>query len=127
MSSIHDEVIAKYYGCGLTIPTLLNGMHVLDLGSGSGRDCFVLSKLVGETGRVLGVDMTEEQVCNSFRIFSIKSLLQISVATKHIEYHTKAFGYATSNVEFKKGYIEELSKLGIQSNSFDIIVYVLHH
>jgi len=40
-------------------------MHILDLGSGSGQDCFVLSKLVGENGHVTGVDMTKEQVRNN--------------------------------------------------------------
>ena len=45
-------------------------MHVLDLGSGSGLDCFVLSKLVGEGGSVVGIDMTDEQV-------KAKSLAQI--------------------------------------------------
>lgn len=54
LSEIHDEVMAKYYGCGLTIPTTLNGLKVLDLGSGSGRDCYLISKLVGESGHVLG-------------------------------------------------------------------------
>ena len=44
-------------------PEALEGMHILDLGSGSGQDCFVLSKLVGENGHVTGVDMTKEQVC----------------------------------------------------------------
>ena len=52
----------RYYGCGLVIPEQLEGMGVLDLGSGSGQDCFILSKLVGETGSVTGVDMTDEQV-----------------------------------------------------------------
>ena len=37
-------------------------MSVLDFGSGAGRDCFVLSKLVGQDGFVTGVDMTDEQV-----------------------------------------------------------------
>ena len=37
-------------------------MSVLELGSGAGQDCFVLSKLVGEFGSVTGVDMTDEQV-----------------------------------------------------------------
>lgn len=40
----------------------MEGLNVLDLGSGAGRDCFVLSKLVGKDGFVTGVDMTEEQV-----------------------------------------------------------------
>ena len=61
LSQIHIDVVSKYYGCGLCIPEELDGMSVLDLGSGSGRDCYVLSALVGEKGRVVGVDMTEEQ------------------------------------------------------------------
>ncbi|MEP5943763.1 MAG: hypothetical protein ABJ356_04330, partial [Balneola sp.] len=50
LSQLHDETMSKYYGCGLTIPTNLEGLRVLDLGSGSGRDCYVASKLVGENG-----------------------------------------------------------------------------
>ena len=34
-SKVHNEVMAKYYGCGLIAPNTLNGAHVLDLGSGS--------------------------------------------------------------------------------------------
>ena len=63
LSMVHDEVVAKYYGCGIVVPSCLDDMHVVDLGSGSGRDCFALSKLVGENGSVVGIDMTEEQVC----------------------------------------------------------------
>ena len=55
--------MSRYYGCGLVIPEDLDGMDVLDLGSGAGQDCFVLSKLVGESGSVTGVDMTDELVC----------------------------------------------------------------
>jgi len=52
----------RYYGCGPAIPERLAACRVLDLGSGSGRDCFVLSQLVGEQGHVTGIDMTEGQV-----------------------------------------------------------------
>lgn len=52
----------RYYGCGLVIPAKVEGMKILDLGSGSGRDCFALSKLVGKDGFVTGIDMTDEQV-----------------------------------------------------------------
>ena len=45
-------------------PTAVEGVKVLDFGSGAGRDCYILSKLVGEDGFVIGVDMTEEQVCS---------------------------------------------------------------
>ena len=43
-------------------------MKVLDLGSGSGRDCFALSKLVGPNGHVTGIDMTDEQVGAPYRM-----------------------------------------------------------
>ena len=59
-AKIHPEVDARYYGCGLIAPQALEGCRVLDLGSGSGRDVYALSALVGETGFVEGVDMTPE-------------------------------------------------------------------
>ena len=62
LRNVHPEVLAKYYGCGLTIPDELDGLSVLDLGCGAGRDCYLLSQLVGEQGRVVGVDMTKEQI-----------------------------------------------------------------
>ena len=62
LTKINDEVVSRYYGCGLTIPSELAGLSVLDLGSGSGRDCYILSQLVGREGRVTGVDMTDEQL-----------------------------------------------------------------
>ena len=52
----------RYYGCGLVFPPKLEGCRVLDLGSGSGRDVYILSSLVGNEGYVFGVDMTKEQV-----------------------------------------------------------------
>ncbi len=107
LSQVHDEVMMRYYGCGLVVPQQLEGAKILDLGCGAGRDCYVLSKLVGENGYVVGVDMTDEQ---------------LEVANKYIEYHTKEFGYNSSNVEFKKGYIEKLDELGLEEGSFDIIV-----
>ena len=107
LSNIHDEVMAKYYGCGLAIPAELEGLRVLDLGSGSGRDCYILSQLVGQEGEVIGVDMTDEQ---------------LDVANKHIDYHTEKFGYKYANTKFIKGNIEELEKLDLEPNSFDLII-----
>ncbi len=107
MANIHPEVSARYYGCGLVRPQLLEGMRILDLGSGSGRDCYLLAQLVGENGYVLGVDMTDEQ---------------LEVAERHLEWHRERFGYVRSNVEFRKGYIERLDELGLEDESFDIIV-----
>lgn len=107
LANIHPEVLAKYYGCGLTIPRELGGLSVLDLGSGSGRDCYALAQLVGPAGRVVGVDMTDEQ---------------LAVADRHQEFHRLAFGYEHSNVEFRKGDIERLDAAGLGDSSFDLIV-----
>jgi arsenite methyltransferase len=107
LKEIHPDVIAKFYGCGSPIPPELTGKTVLDLGSGSGRDCFILSKLVGPTGRVIGVDMTPEQ---------------LDVARRHLGYHMEKFGYAQPNIAFLEGYIEDLESLGIGNDSVDVVV-----
>ncbi len=107
LAQVHDEVQAKYYGCGLTIPSHLDGLRILDLGSGSGRDCYIAGKLVGENGHVIGVDMTDNQ---------------LAVANKYIEHHREVFGYQKSNVAFVKGNIEALDALNLEPNSFDLII-----
>lgn len=107
LEMIDDEIKDRFYGCGSPIPPLLEGMTVLDLGCGTGRDVYVMSKLVGETGRVIGVDMTPEQ---------------ISVAISHIEDQTQRFGYSEPNVEFLQGYMEDLRALGIEDESIDVVV-----
>ena len=54
IKQIPQEVTEKFYGCGNPIPLGIDGLRVLDLGSGSGRDCYVAAKLVGEKGSVIG-------------------------------------------------------------------------
>ncbi|MCF6204695.1 MAG: methyltransferase domain-containing protein [Methylococcaceae bacterium] len=107
LADIHPEVVERYYGCGSPLPVALEGCTVLDLGCGSGRDCYLLSRLVGESGKVIGVDMTEEQ---------------LAVAIRHREWHADRYGYTQSNVEFVQGYIEDLASAGIADNSIDIVV-----
>lgn len=107
LAAIHDEVHAKYYGCGLVLPESIVGLRVLDLGSGAGRDCYAMSALVGETGSVIGVDMTEQQ---------------LDVARRHIDYHREKFGFKQSNITFLQGELEHLDKLDIPDNSIDLIV-----
>lgn len=107
LSQIHSEVLEKYYGCGLTIPTTLESLNVLDLGSGSGRDCYLLSKLVGENGFVTGIDMTEEQ---------------LEIANRHIDYHMEKFQYNNRNIKFIKAEIENLDQTQIAKSSIDLIV-----
>lgn len=105
IANIDPDVTSKYYGCGLVVPDCLLGKSVLDLGCGSGRDCYILAQLVGENGSVVGVDMTKEQ---------------LEVARRNEEKHAKKFGYKTKNTKFLEGYLEELDFL--PSNSFDVIV-----
>ena len=104
---IHPEVSGHYYGCGLIIPQSIEGLKILDLGSGSGMDVYTLSAMVGEQGHIAGVDMTDEQ---------------LAIAERHRDYHADAFGYSKSNVEFHKGYLEQLDELNLEPGSFDLIV-----
>ncbi|MFT6152831.1 MAG: SAM-dependent methyltransferase [Bermanella sp.] len=107
LSKVHDEVMIRYYGCGLVTPEQMKGLKVLDLGCGAGRDVYALSAMVGETGLVVGLDMTPEQ---------------LAVAEQYKEYHADVFGFSKSNVEFVNGNIDELQKLEYEDGYFDIIV-----
>ncbi|WP_085298219.1 methyltransferase domain-containing protein [Cognaticolwellia mytili] len=107
LANIHDEVMARYYGCGLVTPELLKDCDVLDLGCGAGRDCYAIAQMVGEYGSVTGVDMTDEQ---------------LAVANRHVEYHREKFGYKKANTQFLKGYIEKLDELNISDNSIDVVI-----
>ncbi|MEZ4750310.1 MAG: methyltransferase domain-containing protein [Bdellovibrionota bacterium] len=106
-AQIHPEVRERFYGCGAPFPAELRGATVLDLGCGTGRDCYLLSQLVGESGKVIGVDMTPSQ---------------LEIARRHEVYHQEKFGYARSNVQFLEGYIEDLKSLGIEDSSVDVVV-----
>ncbi len=107
LSKVHEKVLTRYYGCGLVLPEQLEGLTILDLGCGAGRDVYALSALVGESGKVVGVDMTDEQ---------------LAVATEYQDFHAEAFGFAKSNVEFMKGDIERLDELDLDENQFDLII-----
>lgn len=106
IKQIHPDVLAKYYGCGFCTPDLLDGMTVLDLGCGAGRDVYIASQLVGPNGRVIGVDMTEEQ---------------LATAREFQSYHAEKFGF--DNVEFHNGLIEKLDAIeSLKDGSVDIII-----
>ena len=87
-------------GCGnpTGMGEIKEGDVVLDLGSGAGFDCFLAAKKVGETGRVIGVDMTEEMI-------------------EKAKVNAKKYGY--KNVEFRLGDIE---KLPVDNNSIDVVI-----
>ena len=108
IKNINEEVLSKFYGCGSPIPLELKEKTVLDLGCGTGKDCYTISQLVGENGKVIGIDITNQQ---------------LEIALKHLGYHTKKFGYQKSNIEFKKSLMEDLaSTAGIADNSIDVVI-----
>ncbi len=107
MPYIADEIKEKFYGCGSPIPPAIKGCTVLDLGCGTGRDVYIASKLTGPEGYVIGIDMTEEQ---------------LEVARRHIDLQMERFGYERPNVDFRKGYIEDLESAGIEDESVDIVI-----
>jgi SAM-dependent methyltransferase len=87
-------------GCGnpRAIASLNTGESVLDLGSGAGFDCFLAAQEVGETGRVIGVDMTPEMVEKA---------------------RENADENGSGNVEFRLGEIEHLP---VADGSVDVII-----
>ncbi|MHC4575402.1 MAG: methyltransferase domain-containing protein [Planctomycetota bacterium] len=84
---ISDEVKAKYYGCGSPIPLCIEGLKILDLGCGTGRDCYIMSKLAGPNGFVSGIDMTENQIAGSpdhrLRLRQTKRQIHLRLHRKH--------------------------------------------
>jgi SAM-dependent methyltransferase len=107
LSLLPDEVLTKFYGCGSPIPPALAGCTVLDLGCGTGRDAFVAAALAGPTGRVIGVDMTPEQ---------------IDVAQRHREAVARSLGHDAPTTDFRLGVIEDLEAVGIEDESVDVVI-----
>lgn len=89
---IPAEVIEKDYGCGDPSKHLHPGETVLDLGSGTGKICFIASQVVGAQGKVIGVDMTDNM---------------LEVARRNAPIVAERVGYA--NVGFRKGRIQDLA------------------
>ncbi|KAJ2403008.1 hypothetical protein GGI23_000290 [Coemansia sp. RSA 2559] len=103
---VPDAVNEKFYGCGNPIPLGIEGKSVLDLGSGSGRDCYVAAALVGPSGSVTGVDMTDKQ---------------LEVARANVSKFADALGYAPK-LRFLTGYIENLEAAGVAPESIDLCI-----
>lgn len=87
-----QEIIDKDYGCGDPSRYVQEGDVVLDLGSGGGKICYMAAQIVGDQGRVIGVDMTDDM---------------LALARKYQKQMAEVLG--SDRVEFKKGYIQDLA------------------
>src|SRR5207253_10033697 len=92
LEAIPREVIERDYGCGDPSRYLRESEVVLDLGSGTGKICFIAAQIVGPSGKVIGVDMTNEM---------------LEVARRNAPIVAQRIGHA--NVEFRKGRIQDLA------------------
>lgn len=92
LALLPQEIIDKDYGCGDPSRYVQPDDVVLDLGSGGGKICYMAAQLVGEQGRVIGVDMTDEM---------------LALARKYQEPLAEKIG--GQRVEFYKGYIQDLA------------------
>jgi len=103
LSHIPKEVLEISYGCGSPVgrANLREGEVMLDLGSGGGIDCFIAARHVGKTGRVYGIDMTEEM---------------LGIARKNATLVAENLGY--NNIEFRQGYLESIP---IDDSSVDLV------
>lgn len=100
LTTLPNDVASFSLGCGdpISLAALQPGQSVLDLGSGGGLDCFLAAKKVGESGHVIGVDMTPEM------------LEKARASAKRI---------GVTNVEFRHGFLENLP---VDNNSIDVTI-----
>ena len=100
IQAVPADISGFSLGCGdpITLAKLQPGETVLDLGSGGGLDCFLASKQVGESGRVIGVDMTPDMLAKA-------------------RANAQRLGYP--NVEFREGYLEALP---VEDHTVDVVI-----
>ena len=91
LNVIPDEIIERDYGCGDPTPHVRQGETVLDLGSGSGKACYIIAQIVGAEGKVIGVDFNPPM---------------LDLARKYQKSIGDQLGY--HNVEFRRGRIQDL-------------------
>ncbi len=105
-SFVPEEVLRVSYGCGTPagLATVRPGETVLDIGSGGGIDCFEAARRVGSSGRVIGVDMTDEM---------------LAMARRNAPIVAANLGYAQPNVEFRKGHAENIP---VEDGTIDLII-----
>ncbi len=105
MFNVAAEIKNTFHELGAPIPPLLEGCTVVDLCCGSGRDTYLAAQLVGEEGKVIGVEPNADR---------------LAIAQKYLDQEIKQFGYDTCNVELVHGVPEDLSF--IADDSVDVVI-----
>jgi arsenite methyltransferase len=105
LDAVPAEAVASFAGVGhhLDLAAIRPGEAVLDLGSGSGTDIFCAAVLAGESGRVVGVDMTDAQLEKAARLRDAAGLSQVELVEARIE--ELPFDDATFDVVISNGVI----------------------
>lgn len=103
VSHIPKDVLDRFYGCGSPMATagIREGEVVVDLGSGAGIDVFIAAKLVGASGKAIGIDMTDRM---------------LHVARENQPRVAAALGYDA--VDFREGFLEQIP---VESKSADLV------
>ena len=103
---VPEDVLKIAYGCGTPVglDTVRAGETVLDIGSGGGIDCFEAARRIGSSGRVIGLDMTDTM---------------LEIARRNAPIVARNLGYASSNVEFRKGMADAMP---IKDETIDVVV-----
>lgn len=105
MFNISAEIKNWFHEPGAPIPPLMDGLTVVDLFCGSGRDTYLAAQLVGSEGKVIGVEPNAKR---------------LAIAEKYLDAEIKQFGYDECNVELVQGYPEDLSF--IADESVDLVI-----
>jgi arsenite methyltransferase len=92
LQALPDEIVAKDYGCGDPTKYVNAGETVVDLGSGAGKNCYIIAQKVGATGKVIGVDMNDEM---------------LDLSRRYLQPLGEKFGF--HNVSFVKARIQDLA------------------
>lgn len=103
VAHIPQDVLDRFYGCGSPMASagIKEGEVVVDLGSGAGIDVFIAAKLVGATGKAIGIDMTDRM---------------LAVARENQPRVAEALGYDAA--EFREGFLEQIP---VESKSVDLV------
>ena len=92
LAALPPEIVERDYGCGDPSRYVREGDVVLDLGSGGGKICYIAAQLVGDQGRVIGIDINDDM---------------LALARKHQATMTERLG--GNRVQFLKGFIQDLA------------------